>query len=223
MDIKSVIVAMVIGLIMCSCESYEPKYSCDTNVDAWVKDHINEIQKMSRASWLEADAEFSIPMYRAFKPEQRISFWREKFREVKQLPWSDTEIAHICKAEQFSESHQNMFYDERLSDEQLDEIELFLYSWAEQAKKEFGWTDDVIISIIASGNKVLDTHGTLKPLKNNISGMTLSATSESCNCHVNSTFTCGMSTTCEKATCDGTTLGCGGFFAWSCDGRCDEP
>ena len=61
---------------------------------------------MSRSNWLEADAELSVPMYRAFKPEQRFNFWMEKFKEVKQLPWSDAELAHISDAEDFLKGHR---------------------------------------------------------------------------------------------------------------------
>jgi len=222
MNLKTIVVTIMFGFIMCACSMDEPKYSCNTEVDEWVKDHVDEIHSMSRANWLESDAEFSIPIYRAFTPEQRINFWREKFQELKALPWSTGELSLIKEAESFFESHLSLFGPNVPTDEQLDDMELFIYKWSEKAKKDYSWSDQMIASIIASGDKLLDTKGTVYQ-SNRSAGNILLSTSESCNCHIKSMFTCDQYTTCEDANCDGTTLGCGGFLAWSCDGRCEEP
>lgn len=222
MNLKTIAVAIMFGFIMCACNMDEPKYSCNSDVDEWVKSHIDEIHSMSRANWLESDAEFSIPIYRAFTPQQRVNFWRGKFQELKALPWTKEELSLINEAESFFESHLSLFGPEVPTDEQLDETELFIYKWREKAKKECSWTDQMITSIIASGDKLMDTKGTIYQ-SNRSSGMILATKSESCNCHIKSLFTCTQYTACEEATCDETTLGCGGFLAWSCDGRCEEP
>lgn len=223
MNLKSIIVAMVIGFALYSCESNEPKYSCDQDVDAWVKDHIEEVQEMTRASWLESDAEVSLAMYRAFTPKQRLTFWNEKFQEVKRLPWSNAEIEHISKAQEYINSHADVFDDVLKNEKNMDQLELFLYEWSEVAKRDFGWTDEVVNAMVASGNRMIDTKGTLSPMKkSNQAGKVLLTEVEYCNCHVSSIFTCSQNISCENSDCTELTWGCGGFLIWSCDGRCEE-
>lgn len=225
MKLKTFIVTVAIGLCLSSCESNEPKFSCDDNVESWVKNHLGEVQSMTRSEWLKSDPRYSLAMYRAFTHEQRVEFWREKFNEVKQLSWTDSEIAHIAEAERFFENHLDLFNGEKLLDSQLDEVELFLYKWSEKAEEEFGWNKDVVYAIVASGNKVMDTNGNIDQMTVTRAGNILSSKTESasCNCHVSSLFTCSMYHSCDNAECSGLPSGCGGFLLWSCDGLCEEP
>ena len=221
MKLKSLILTVSIGVSMTSCESEDLMYSCDKNVDLWVKDHIKEIREMSRETWLEADAEFALPMYRAFTFEQRKNFWKEKFSELKQLSWSEAEKKHIMVAETFLFSNLYILERNQLTSDQLDTVELFLYQWKDKAKEELGWSDLLISSIIASGEKVVDTKGTIVPLKSKVGSIVLSS-SESCNCHVKSIFTCDQYTECKDVNCTGTSYGCGGFLVWPCNGICED-
>lgn len=228
MKLKLFLCCMVLGLALVSCDDSEPKFSCNETIDAWVKEHLSEIQKMTRSEWLESDARFSIPMYRAFTPNQRIDFWRKKFQELKTLSWTRDELAHILYLENFFENHLDLFRTQRPSDQQLDELDAFLYKWKTVATEDLGWTNELAFAIVASGQKVLDTKGTLQPMVKgkwigNISGDKDNNKMESCNCHIDSFFTCGQQEACENTPCDETSLGCGGFLVWSCDGRCEEP
>ena len=222
MSLKSIVITILFGLILCSCSMDEPRYSCNREIDDWVKENVDRIHLMSRADWLEAEPELCIPIYRAFKPEQRIEFWREKFKELMMLSWTDGEMSLIKEAEQFFEEHINLFGDILPTDEQLDEVEIFFYKWSEKAKKEYLWSDSMITSIIASGEKLLDTKGTIYKRSKTAKSI-LSSDSEACNCNVGSLFSCGQYTECEDAECDGTTMGCGFMLLWECDGRCEEP
>lgn len=229
MNLKTIVVAIVFGIIISSCGNDEPKYSCNQEIDEWVKDYIDEIHSMTRAEWLETDADYSIAIYRAFTPEQRVGFWREKFQELKSLSWSKGEMLHIEGLEFFFENNLHLFGNEARTDEQLDEVELFLYKWIEKAKKEYAWTNDMIMSIIASGDKVVNTNGDVyeksrmgAKYKSSSVG-TVAPTKPNCNCHVKSSFTCSSHQACEKATCSDTNFGCGFFLLWDCDGLCEEP
>lgn len=226
MIIKPILIPIAVGLSLCSCGNDEPKYSCDEDVDFWIKEHLEEIHGMSRADWLDADPEFSIALYRAFTPKQKIEFWRNKFQEVKKLHWSEEEKAHIIRAEKYLESHVDFFDDGSLNEKQQDEVELFFYEWIETAKKDLGWEKETAYSIVASGNRVLDTKGTLETMTKSRSGAVIYANSEaSCNCCTDCTVTCIATTygSCEKAKCSETEKGCGFLFLSDCDGRCEEP
>ena len=111
--------------IMVSCSSDELTYSCDREINQWVKDNIESIQQMDRSDWLSVSGEMSIATYRAFTYQQRIRFWQDKFTEVKQLPWEDNELRHIELAENFIALHPYFFNSKQLTEEQNDELDLF--------------------------------------------------------------------------------------------------
>ncbi len=222
MKFKLISMAVLLaGLV--SCGNSEPKYSCDESVDTWVKEHITEVRKMTRSSWLESDEKFSIPMYRAFTAEQRINFWRGKFQEIKELSWSEPELVHINELESFFEKHLDLFETNKPSDNQLDEVEIFMHKWKAAAIEKLGWTDQIIYALAACGEKVLDTNGNLKPMRSNISSSVLLTSSENCNCNIDSWFTCSHQVACDNANCSETGSGCGFFLAYECNGRCEEP
>lgn len=222
MNLKKIGIASLFGIIMCACTNDEPQYSCNPEVEKWVKEHVNEIQSMTRSEWLDSDAEYSIPIYRAFTSEQRIIFWREKFQELKKLPWSNGERDLIIEAESFFENHLTMFGPENPSEVQLDQAEEFFYKWSEKGQKGFGWSDDLIRSMVVTGDKLIDTTGRVyKSAKS--AGNVLSSTSEACNCNQNSWFTCSHQQACNPANCSESLSGCGFLMAWECNGMCEEP
>lgn len=222
MNLNWIGITVLLGFIMCGCSADEPKYSCNPEVNKWVEDHLDEIHSMTRAEWLECDAEISTSIYRAFTPKQRTNFWREKFQELKTLEWTKVELCHIREVEDFFENHLSWFYDDSLTDQQFDEAELFVYKWSERAKREFGWSDHLIGMMIASGDRLLDTEGTSYQT-NASAGNVLLSSDESCNCNRNSSVTCSWNVTCEKASCNDLSKGCGFFLLYECNGRCEEP
>lgn len=158
--IRGLIIVIGLFVSLCSCsQSDQITYSCDMEVDGWVKDNLSEIQKMNRTSWMNVASEYSIAVYRAFTPEQKVEFWRDKFQEVKKLSWNEKELSHIIKLESFMFDHTYYFYKAELSENDLDEMELFCYKWQEYAIEQFGWTKQVVGSIAMTGKKVLDTKG----------------------------------------------------------------
>lgn len=219
----SIVVAVLVGFIMCACSSIdEPTYSCNVEVNKWVKSHVDDIHLMTRAEWLESDAKLSIPIYRAFSPQQRISFWREKFQELRALPWSEGELSLIKEVESFIESHLDLFGPGRPSEELLDEAELFVYKWTEKAQREYSWSYELISSMVASGDKLLDTKGTVYKPRRAAGGIIKFDSETTCNCNVGSWFTCSPYVECENVECIGSDGGCGFVFAWDCNGVCEE-
>lgn len=63
--------------------------------------NLPQIKKMTRTEWKQLPVEVSSATYAAFTPEQKFAFWKEKFKELKTLPWQKKEIEHIEKAEDF--------------------------------------------------------------------------------------------------------------------------
>lgn len=204
-------------VLLCSC-SQEPTYSCDKTIDNWVKENINDIQTMSRDEWLNTTEALAIPIYRAFTPEQRVSFWQVKMEEIKQLPLNDAEIAHIDELISFINNHTSFFSDDGLNDSQLNTLEIFAYTWAQKSIKTLGWSESFVNSIIASGNKVLNKNGEIKPFANT-KGAQLLAAGEVCHCNQTFDF-CGSGEECTENSCDVSAYGCGIMLLNECNGYC---
>jgi len=217
--------ALLLGLASCSQDDTEI-YSCNKEVNDWVTSNLEEIHLMKRSQWKELKPETSIPVYRAFLPSQKLCFWKEKFEEVKKLDWTDAELEHIKKVEDFMYAHTRFFDGEELDDEDLDELDAFFYGWSMEGKNQFNWSDAVPYAIACTGYTMTDTDGTLDMDESDVNAVSLKSSSKesSCNCNRKSLFSCIADPlgTCEKSIsyCQGTDSGCGFLFAYKCDGTC---
>ena len=216
------LVLLLSSMIFNSCSKDDIIYSCDTTVNSWVKDNIAQIQQMTRADWLRTNKELGIPTYRAFTPEQKERFWKEKFEEVKQLSWTPKELKHIHKVEQFIADHPYIFSGNPLTDSQLDELDLFFYQWQNEAIQKLNWRPEVGIAIAGTGNAMKNTKGEVVLLSSKrIEKMSTRAES-SCNCNTGliSDFCFGAPGPCENSFCSSRSIGCGWLLAQSCNGLC---
>ena len=81
-------------LILTGC-SKDECYSCDPEVDAWVKENYIEIQKYTREKIASYPLKQERAILRALTPETRKKIWREKVDYIKTLKWSKEEIYYI--------------------------------------------------------------------------------------------------------------------------------
>ncbi|MBR1378183.1 MAG: bacteriocin fulvocin C-related protein [Bacteroidaceae bacterium] len=217
-------VCAVVALLLMSCSSDELTYSCDKEIDRWVKSNLNEIQQMTRAEWLGLNRGYAIATYRAFTPQQKVIFWQEKLAEVKQLPWSEDELRHIEQVEQFINVHHGFFYKETLTEDENDEIDIFFYKWMQQGIENYGWDKLVALSIAATGYKVKNTLGELELPLNTYAASNISNSIEpTCDCKTgllqNACFF--SDETCVENDCSYLEDGCGWLLLQSCDGQCE--
>lgn len=214
-------VCAVVALLLMSCSSDELTYSCDKEIDRWVKSNLNEIQQMTRAEWLGLNRGYAIATYRAFTPQQKVIFWQEKLAEVKQLPWSEEERAHIAHVEDFISSHKEYFSDEPLAEDQIDELELFFYRWMRDGIEKFGWNETVALSIAGTGLRVVNTEGELDLPPTTYASSELSVSPEtSCDCKIDWYNMC-IDSQCEELLCEVIPKGCGWLWTMPCDGLCN--
>lgn len=208
---------LLFNMVIVSCNNDEISYSCDYSTNEWVKSNLAQIHKMNILDWKMLDDSLKIPVYRAFTHKQRIDFWREKFKEIKAQDWTKDELLHIEKAELFLNNHLDLLSDKKLTDDQLDELEVFGYMWMNEGMEKFEWTPIVGNYIIGSGitiynySRIEPTRAPVPPLK--------------CHCHGgNLVFhPCYADfTECRKTDkCDSNTAsGCGFFMQEECDGLC---
>jgi lipoprotein len=224
--IRNLLIILSLGLFLFSCsEEQEVVYSCDQKENAWVKQHLNEIRKMSRTNWLSLPANLEIPVFRAFSQKQKLQVWNEKLNETTEILRNSAEISHINKVKQFINDNPSLFDGDKLSESEEEKIEKFFYSWAKEGEKRFNWNKSTIYSIV----------GTCRPITNQKNrGIKLLSTvprvdfinpglNYKCNCHKKCLIACFPETVfCESdPDCEETNKGCGWVFAQECDGRCD--
>lgn len=217
-----------VALLMSSCSQDEVFYSCDEEEDAFVKDNLNEIQKMTRGEWLESSQDLKIPMYRAFTVEQKQLFWKEKIEKVMDCyEWTEEEQRHFMNLYNAIAEHSDWFIEkDKMKEAELEEFEIFVYKWTEYAREVLQWSDKLIAYIVCSGEdiEVINRMPVIKSVTV-ISTKRLRSKSESkfgdCNCTYKGWILCpGGSCMEEPGLCDETKSGCGYFLTSPCNGYC---
>ncbi|MBQ9163992.1 MAG: bacteriocin fulvocin C-related protein [Bacteroidaceae bacterium] len=222
------LLALFSHLLLISCSQDDEIYSCDEDIDKWVKENKSFIQTLNRSQWYELSYDVLHASYIAFTQSQKIEFWKEKFEEVKMLDWSKDELDHIQKAEDNIMNNRQYFRDDKLSDKELDEIESFYVKWMKAGEKNFGWTKQTAMAIVGTGYKMLDKEGNLliPQRKDNIMSVPFMRTAKEvdCNCNIGSVFTCFADPlgSCEvsKSGCSASVRGCGVMWVSPCNGTC---
>lgn len=218
------LLTLLFHLLLVSCSQDEDVYSCNPEINDWVKENKTYIQSLSRAEWYTLDYNVSHASYIAFTPSQKVEFWKEKFEEVKLLDWTYEELAHIQEVEDYTIDNTQYFREGNLSEDELDSIETFFAKWLRLGEKKFGWTKQTGMAIVGTGFKMIDKEGNLLlPERNNdtmsIPVMTMK-TEVDCNCNKKSLISCFPLGSCEDSECIETWNGCGFLWVAPCDGRC---
>lgn len=215
------VLCITMNVIQMSCSSDELTYSCNRDIDNWVKENIVDIRAMDWSEWLELDGKVRIAAYRAFTPSQRVRFWQDKLSDVKRLSWSEEERAHIAHVEDFISSHKEYFSDEPLAEDQIDELELFFYRWMRDGIEKFGWNETVALSIAGTGLRVVNTEGELDLPPTTYASSELSVSPEtSCDCKIDWYNMC-IDSQCEELQCEVIPMGCGWLLTMPCNGVCN--
>lgn len=220
-------------LFLASCSQEEMFYSCNPIVNEWAEENLDEISKMERKNWLTTkDVQYRMAIYVAFSPEQKFSFWEGKLNEVLKLNWSQNEHEHIVSLLEYVKANKEIFNPEGFDEDSFDK---FIYLWIEKSKEEFAWNSSIIYAIIASGEKMIDTKGTLEVYEDGNIVQRIKTRTEShtpdCDCNINDDWCMNrvsnppspgyptMTADCKNATCK-VVSGCGTFFRKKCDGKC---
>ena len=140
-------------------------YSCNPVVHKAVVSNLQTVRKMNRETWLKLRQDFKRAVYRAFTPTQRKNLWLGKFAELRQLPWSQEELAHIKKVEDFMNEHDEIYADKKLTDEEENVIDLFFANWSKEAESSLGWDRRIAISIAGTPCRTTDTKGSVELVK----------------------------------------------------------
>lgn len=217
---------MIAVLILTNCAKDELVYSCDPVIDRWVVDHLEEIKKMDRKTWLTYPLEYGKPIFRAFTPEQQVEFWKDKFMEVKSLEWSAEALAHIELMEEFILNHRDFFEGKKLTDEQNDELDVFCYKWQTYAIEKLGWTKMMVVQMIMSGYPMQKYGEEAATRTSPPPGGSLDPAAKlPCGCNLKHDFCddTNHAVECKKTGCSEKEKGCGWLVLQPCNGTCEWP
>ena len=207
---------LILGFTSCQKEEI---YSCDENVNKWVKRNLTEIRAMTRSEWKNLDEHLKKGCYVAFTPQQKVDFWKGKFDESLALEWSQEEAEHIKLMRNFVDEHPDYFdLSIEKTDKEIETFEIFVYKWIKKAEQELKWNKQIINGLIATGNHLLDKQGTIQTNLPKV--MTKAGGETECNCNTESDW-CSIGDCMESHSCDGTNHGCGTLWVYSCNGLCN--
>ncbi len=194
-------------------------YSCNANVDTWVKSHFDDIQTITLQEWEMLEDSLQRPVYRALATDKKIFLWIKKLDNLKQLEWNENELSHIENLKTFIIEHPAFFSQEKLSDQQLDELDAFAYRWIKTAQEDLEWSNSLIYAISMDLHTVSNKDGNLNK-RNKTKSNTRSA-NDGCDCNTTSVITCVETPlSCIKNGCSETNKGCGFVWQFVCDGEC---
>ena len=111
---------------------------------------------MTREEWLKIEnPDARHVAYIKMSSDAKVSFWKDKFKDVKELKWSKAERKHIEKLEKFYIGNTDKFFskDEKVRAEALEMLDKFSDEWTKTAEKEFGWSREIMFHIIADGGE----------------------------------------------------------------------
>lgn len=210
---------VVFLLLFTNCQKNELLYSCDEGLNDWVFDHKEEIKEMNRENWKLLDERVKIPVYRAFNQEQRISFWKEKVKELLTLDWSEEEKQHISLLADFIEKNPNFFALNKKTDEESEKYDIFAYKWVMKAQRDLHWDMKLITAMVANGNLLLDRSGRFERSKTHLN-IKRYQEMDNCQCDLDQYIPWCLNG-CQKSPCNQLETGCGFMLAYKCDGMCD--
>lgn len=84
-------VMLVCFFTLFSCQQDEMLYSCDPEVNEYIKSNLSDIQTMSRNRFLEIERDLQPSIFNAFTPEQKQLIWIEKFQNILSLRLANKE------------------------------------------------------------------------------------------------------------------------------------
>ena len=162
MKIKLVVLAgVMLVVVMTSCSQDDGiTYSCNKEIDRWVKSNLDEIQEMTTVEFLEFnDVATQRAVYSAFSIEQKQSVWLNKIENILQFDWTEKEREHI---ESLLLVIKNSDFFGVKDDVVKDQFYLAAYKWHEYAEEELGWSKEIIYAISGTPNEVYKKNNLLQ-------------------------------------------------------------
>ena len=155
MIMRNINLFLLICVFLSSCN--EERYSCNPEIDAWVKENKTDIQLMTRSDWLELDPSVQRAAFVAFTTQQKVDFWKNRFEEALNLDWNQEEKEHILRLYDRLQDSPEWFEMEK-SEKVWTDFECYMFEWMDIAEEQLGWDKYQLYMLVASGERFKDKY-----------------------------------------------------------------
>lgn len=206
---------VVLFLSLYSCQKGKDSYSCNPEIDSWVKQNLVGISHMKSAELIVLDPTVQVAVFRAFSANQRLDVWLKRIDQILCLSWTDQERLHILELQK--SLNVERFSDEIFIDsEKFQKIMDFEKGWVLIAINNFGWTQNMIGNMFARTDIQLSEKTNLQ--ESNISPSAIDPAS--CLCSTYDDYCPGSGNCVKDNGCTTTSWGCGLLWGYMCNGKC---
>lgn len=228
------VITLSLIFVLSSCNQEELVYSCNPEIDLWVKENKQTIDVMSTNEFLSLERDYQKASYIAFSSKQREFLWVSKITETLQLNWNENEKMHLEKLLVVLKEYSRIF-EKDCPEEYKDEFKVWVYQWIKDGEEAFNWSPKLIKNLLSSPNQLLNKDGDIKEGRikkiNYVKTRSENDKDErrTCNCYSTSNQgegiffdDCSEYSHCVQGywDCKPKGVGCGFFFLDPCDGYC---
>lgn len=207
------ILGLWVVLALTSCKVNEGAFSCDAELNAYVKRHRNDLKSASIGDLSKSDLAYQQAVFRSWDAEQKRQAWMEKIEVLLETQnYSSGEYNHVNSL--LGHLHEGYFEKEGLEAEATERRQ-FAGAWISKAKNDFGWSDKQVAFVVYR----LYTDPSQRDAE-------LAAVSHpdgidpvgNCACSTKSDFC--SNAVCQAGSCVLQSTGCGWLWSEACDGLC---
>jgi len=199
------IFSFILLLSSCSQED-ETCYSCDSEIDAWVKARKTELITMNRKELSKLDIPTQQAALRMFSPERKKQLWTDKLNEVFQKnEFTAEELNHLTFVVTLIKNKDFAKVNTKNEDYKV-------FEWLKKGMEEFGWTKEFIYNSFFTYSYYKED---LK-ISEEVAIVDIGG-ADNCNCRW---FCWGWWQECYSGGCDETSGGCGMIGSSDCTGDC---
>lgn len=228
--LSRVIAQLSLLFLLVSCSQEDSVYSCNPEIDLWVKENKEAIEEMPTDEFLSLERSYQKASYLVLSPEQRKNLWVEKLTETLKLDWNKEEKGHLEKLLIGLKAHSSIFLED-CTEEDKGEFKVFVYQWAKEGEETFGWSSELIRNLLLSPNPLLNKKGEIKEGKRGnmkmIKTRSENQDKRNCDCYSPSNGEGMLKNDCSSdswcvgsSDCNPKWAGCGIFYLDPCDGYC---
>lgn len=212
---KNLSFALVLSLILFSCEKDELKFSCNPDIDAIVKSGIVEFSEIKLTEFLEYDIDLQKAIFRSFSADKKRDFWLEKLDSiVVNNKFKTEEIEHINKLV----GHISVnYFTTNVDSLEFSQKKKFETEWSAYAKDVLAWDESKIHFIV---NSLCITETQYNQIMLELKEIIIDSISQDCTCSTESDYCSDFGGHCSSASCNITSSGCGWLWSYSCNGAC---
>ena len=212
---RSFFLLFLLSFFFLGCSKDELTYSCDSEIDRWVKANKQVYSNISRDSLKFLSFKKQLGLYRSFSSKHKIKLWTAKIEVLlSDDKFSDREKEHFLKLIEYVKPVHFESESGRI------EFSIFAEEWERYGRTYFGWKDEDLFystHILLTKKEFLDR----KNIDLTSKEMSLPGLDTGKDCECLYSIYCSGSQTCSKGNCKISDGGCGILGTSNCKGYCD--